>query len=208
MNTMELHKQIHTLAKRANQRLRELEKNHLDEVSPAYGAIERFKFDNREFMRTTAKGEMAFKTAVTGRTEKELKKELKELQQFLNAQTSTKTGIEELHKKNYEKFMQKHWKGDKKPSYKEWVRFWNNETLKKLVSLFGSEMIVKIFELEDVIDDEILTSVSEGLQTEMDRTHTQFALSDFVDALGNAVTDNSDYTAEEQRNYINDRLNF
>lgn len=128
--------------KRANQRLRQLEKDGLANESSAYRYIMRVAQQNlasdtkvKQFA-VTRSGQIKFRTDLAA-----LKKEnlntyramLKKVEGFLDAGTSTKIGIQDAHKKAYETFKQKfNYKGD----FKDWSDMWNYASFKELVKRF------------------------------------------------------------------------
>lgn len=107
--------ELRKLAKRANQRLRQLEKDKLSDASKAYHRIELWAYNqNKEFITTqkgskvrgkaTQEGLPKFKTTTKGRTTRQLQAEIKQLNIFLNARSSTKSGIDSMYKQAFESF--------------------------------------------------------------------------------------------------------
>ena len=106
-------KEIENEVKRANQRLRQLEKDKLANVSKAYQYITNKALKNlasdtkvKRFARTRS-GQIKFRTDLAT-----LKKEninvyktlIKNVEGFLNAKTSTRIGIEDTYRSSYEGF--------------------------------------------------------------------------------------------------------
>ena len=84
---------VATMAKRANQRLRELEKHGLTEASHAYRYVERLEFDADSATARDKKGRVKWNTNTRGKTYQQLQHEKAELERFLNeAKTSTVKG--------------------------------------------------------------------------------------------------------------------
>lgn len=110
--------ELRKLAKRANQRLRQLEKDNLSDASKAYHRIELWAYNqNKEFITTTKDGKIKFKTTTTNkvknekgktvskkRTTRQLQAEIKQLNIFLNARSSTVSGINSMYKQAFETF--------------------------------------------------------------------------------------------------------
>lgn len=108
---------IQSLAKTANQRLRQLEKSGVSKSSPAYKYVERLFYDmersktesvkRNAFLTTTARGEIKFKTATSKMKQSELRTEFTKLQDFLSAKTSTVTGTKTNITDNMKKYKEK-----------------------------------------------------------------------------------------------------
>lgn len=117
LTVKELKAGIQSLAKVANQRLRQLEKSGVAKSSPAYNYVERLFYDNERsksesvrrntFLTTTAKGEMKFQTAVSKMKQSDLRKEFTKLQDFLSAKTSTVSGTKTNITDNMKKYKEK-----------------------------------------------------------------------------------------------------
>lgn len=135
--------------KRANQRLRELEKQGLANESKAYQYIMKKANKNLagdskvKMFSITRSGQIKFRTDLA-----KLKQEnrnvyramLKNLEGFLEAKTSTKIGIEDAHKKSFKKFKEYGYKGN----FNEWSDMWNNYAFEQLVKKFGVSDTVSI----------------------------------------------------------------
>ena len=128
--------------KRANQRLRELEKQGLANESKAYQYIMKKANKNLagdtkvKMFSITRSGQIKFRTDLA-----KLKQEnknvyramLKNLEGFLESKTSTKIGIEDAHRKSYKKFKDEGYTG----SFNEWSDMWSNYEFEQLVKKFG-----------------------------------------------------------------------
>ena len=88
--------------KRANQRLRQLEKDGL-ENSPAYKAAERLALSGAGYMSRTGKGEIKFSTDIRHLSTTQRMALREQVGRFLAAKTSTKSGIKEV-KENVKKY--------------------------------------------------------------------------------------------------------
>lgn len=105
------------LAKRANQRLREIEKQGLQTSSNAYRYVERVEYDEtrkgskyRLTSRQTQgknKGKIKFNTNFKSMTDEEILKSIKSLDSFLNAPTSLTKGVRSKINKLTDKFNKK-----------------------------------------------------------------------------------------------------
>lgn len=143
MNKKELQLAVQTLSKTANQRLRSLEKAGMTRSSNAYRAVERFYWDMERFMDKTSKGEIKFKTTTRGRSVNELKEEVGELREFLfKSKTSTVSDVNRKYKQAYETWQKNN--PDIKMSQDEFGDMWIQSNMKKLVSMYGSEIAIEI----------------------------------------------------------------
>ncbi len=128
--------------KRANQRLRQLEKDGLANESKAYQYIMKKANKNLssktkvKMFSVTRSGEIKFRTDLA-----KLKKEnknvyralVKNVEGFLESKSSTKIGIEDSHKKSFEKFQDYGYKG----TFNEWSDMWNDYNFQQLVKRYG-----------------------------------------------------------------------
>lgn len=97
---------IDNRGRRANQRLRELEKQGLD-IYNAYRWLER-NAAKYEGIRHTKGGNIRFSLKSEGLNKQQLASRLAIIDGFLSAKTSTKRGINKSFRKSYESFMQSH----------------------------------------------------------------------------------------------------
>lgn len=117
LTTKELKAGIQSLAKTANQRLRQLEKSGVAKSSPAYKYVERLFYDmersktesvkRNTFLTTTKNGNIKFVTALSKKKQSELRTEFTKLQDFLTAKTSTVTGTKTNITDNMKKYKEK-----------------------------------------------------------------------------------------------------
>lgn len=113
----ELRYEVEKLAKRANQRLRELEKQEIVESSRAYQVTARKAYDGIPGYVQTKAGNIAFDRSVKSKTIQELEDELVELKHFLDpgeVHTSTVRGYKKQLKESYKGYLDKMKMIDKK----------------------------------------------------------------------------------------------
>ena len=146
-------KEIKMKAKRANQRLREIEKRGLTNSSVAYNDVQQLQFDNKNYMTFTDKGEIKFNTALTNRDDSELKEELRKLDKFLNAKTSTKSGIERAFKNQYESYIEKY--PEQNLSFDEFNSIYSSSLIKSFLDIYQSD------ELTNILDNTISNSIED-----------------------------------------------
>lgn len=124
----ELRYEVETKAKRANQRLRQLEISGINESSRAYQVTSRKVYDRLPGYTLTRAGNIAFDRSVKSKTIQELEDELRELDAFLDPgtiHTSTVRGYKESIKKSYEGY--KRSTGDKDITFSEYQQMFGDE---------------------------------------------------------------------------------
>lgn len=125
--------------KRANQRLRELEKQGLTN-SPAYKAAERLAVIGDIAMSTTGKGEIKFNTNIRKLTYNQRRHLEAEVGRFLSAESSTSKGaraIVERARKAYNEKAKKEFGRD--IGADEWLNIWEAGIVKQYKLLYGSD---------------------------------------------------------------------
>lgn len=145
----ELKAGIQSLAKVANQRLRQLEKSNKATSSPAYKYIERVAFDASKtkgtgadkysFIGETKWGEIKFNTATTKMNQSQLRQEFSFLQRFLNTKTSTVTGVKKNIEKGYEKFKEQYEKATGGTLGEGSIELWGDALFKHFSEIYGSD---------------------------------------------------------------------
>lgn len=124
----ELRNEVETKAKRANQRLRQLEISGINESSRAYQVTARKAYDGLPGYVTTRAGNIAFDRRFKNKTIEDLEKELKELNKFLDPgaiHTSTVRGYKESLRKSFEGY--KRSTGDNDITFSEYQQMFGDE---------------------------------------------------------------------------------
>lgn len=134
-------------AKRANQRLREIEKQGLEDTSNAYKYLERAAFDGKPWLSTTKKGEMKFNTNFRAMTDEEIQRSLRHINDFLNAKTSLTRGVRTKVSKLTSKFNEKleEYGSEKKYSEQEFTEIMTENLNKELFKVFDPSEVMKLF---------------------------------------------------------------
>lgn len=129
-------------AKRANTRLRALEKAKLTKTS-AYENVRRLGFDGSENIAYTKKGEIKFRTDVSKMSESELKEHQRIIEDFLQSKSSKAGEIKKRRQQAYDK-----WKKEKERQGQtvdidvdEFSEFWELSNIKKLKDNLGSDEV-------------------------------------------------------------------
>ena len=129
-------------AKRANTRLRAIEKANLTKTS-AYENVRRMAFDDSKHIAYTKNGEIKFRTDVSKMSESELKEHQRVIEDFLQSKSSKAGEIKKRRQKAYDK-----WKKEKERQgqnidmdVNEFSEFWELSIIKKLKDAYGSEEV-------------------------------------------------------------------
>ena len=129
-------------AKRANTRLRAIEKANLTNTS-AYENVRRMGFDDSKHIAYTKKGEIKFRTDVSKMSETELKEHQRVIEDFLQSKSSKVGEIKKRRQQAYDK-----WKKEKERQGQnidmdvdEFSEFWELSIIKKLKDAYGSEEV-------------------------------------------------------------------
>ena len=129
-------------AKRANTRLRAIEKSNLTKTS-AYENVRRMGFDDSKHIAYTKKGEIKFRTDVSKMSESELKEHQRIIEDFLQSKSSKVGEIKKRRQKAYDK-----WKKEKERqgqnidmNVDEFSEFWELSNIKKLKDNLGSDEV-------------------------------------------------------------------
>lgn len=142
-----LAREVASMAKTANERLRELERKGLTNASNAYKYVERLHYDKDNATATDSSGRMKFNTNFRGKTYQEIQHEAGELSRFLGAQTSKKSGVDAKYYNQYLSFKSNElWKDKVTLSYPEFAEMMRSNTMKKLKKEYGSDVIVRMSE--------------------------------------------------------------
>lgn len=129
-------------AKKANTRLRAIEKANLTKTS-AYEDVRRMGFDDSKHIAYTKKGEIKFRTDVSKMSEKELKEHQEVIENFLQSKSSKVGEIKKRRQQAYDK-----WKKEKERQgqkvdmdVNEFSEFWELSNIKKLKDSLGSDEV-------------------------------------------------------------------
>lgn len=129
-------------AKKANTRLRAIEKANLTRTS-AYENVRRMGFDDSKYIAYTKNGEIKFRTDVSKMSESELKEHQRVIEDFLQSKSSKAGEIKKRRQQAYEK-----WKKEKERQgqnidmdVNEFSEFWELSIIKKSKDAYGSEEV-------------------------------------------------------------------
>lgn len=147
----ELQQMRRILAKRANQRIVRLERAEslvTGETLGNFGAIEKV---NDYLSKQGKEGKLRFSERQhVAMTNRELKREISELQNFLLAKTSKVSGAHKIEKMRIETFAKK---GISFGSNKEFYDFLNSDVYQKAIAGFDSHTIVDVYDKARKVTD-------------------------------------------------------
>lgn len=149
------------MAKRADTRLRALEKLSGEEN---FAGIKQFAYKRAMRDIRSWGGSDRFGTSVKGLTEKQIEMKFADIEKFLDAPTSTKTGTVDIYQRRADTLNNRlNLKGDEKISWQEWAAFWESDSYKKMKSYFeGSSTLVNMVAQFARQRDEIKKAVEEN----------------------------------------------
>lgn len=143
MDIVNMKKELARLTKRANSRLRQLEKSSLTSASNAYRYIEKLENLDDEAVTLDKKGRIKFKTSYKYKKyeKQNVEHRLKVVQEFLQAKTSTVTGTKNKYEKAY-KTATGASKIDK--NFDTWSYAFSEGLFKKMSENFDSNTVIDI----------------------------------------------------------------
>ena len=178
-----LQKALETEAKKANTRLRALEKAGMTKSSHAYKAIRDYAEDNRQFVKSDKTGNIRFNRSIKNRTKEDLVEELNQLYTFnYRAKTSTVSGVKKTDEFIKQQTQNQNTTGTKSEKVREFFSkmtmsqfkdFWEQANLERLYDMRGSDQTVRIIdkmkENKYIGDDwELMNKVAGDLLTKME----------------------------------------
>lgn len=174
--------------KRANQRLRELEKQGM-ENSPAYKAVERLAYFGDKAMGRTGSGQIKFRTDVSHMDYNERRHLEAEVRHFLESETSTTKGVKEVRKraessykekgektrKKYQENREKY--DDKDVNWAEWLNMWGTAIAKEYKKMYGSDFT------QIIIDELAVSPLTRDEAERFMRDHFGEPVTKIIDAI-------------------------
>lgn len=134
---------IAQVGKAANQRLRELEKQGLQNSSAAYRYIKKISHDGDAAMGKTGAGQIKFDLRVRGKSLNELRHVAAKIDAFMEAKSATTTGVKDIYKEAYKTF-EKHY-GDKM-NFSQFSEAMSYTLLRHFEAIYGSDIAIKIID--------------------------------------------------------------
>ena len=132
---------IEKLAKRANQRLRQLEKSGVSEMSSAYRSLMAKAYDQRDAMKLSKTGKPVFRRDYTHMSTAELAQLASSLEDFMNLKTTTVRATKSAAERSYQTFAERQKERGETPlSKQEYKNLWTSSATKT----FGYEKVMRI----------------------------------------------------------------
>ena len=158
------YKKIATIA---NKRARSLEEKDVYRASNAYNWLERHVYDNKDtkIYVKDKKGRPKFNTNTSDMSYQELKKAAASASKFVEAKTSTVSGLRVAHMKAYKTFQKKYMDGSNYLSFSQFAEFWKSGLIQNYSKIFGSDQTVRLtqaMEAEDLTVEELEQILKDG----------------------------------------------
>lgn len=136
-------REVKVLTKRANQRLRQLEKSGVSQQSKAYRYVKRLVFDKQinNIVDVTNKGEPKFKTSFSNLSNRQLKQQLREVETFLQAKTSTVRSVKKAYEKAYKTYSRLY---NDNLTFEEYSNLFDESSLAWYSKTYGSKELNKL----------------------------------------------------------------
>ena len=167
MTKDELKNYYKKIATIANERARRLEEKDLYRSSNAYNWLERHVYDNKntKIYVKDKQGRPKFNTNISIMSFQELKSASAEASKFIEAKTSTVSGIKEMYLKGYNTYKQKYMNNSNYLTFEEYSEFWKSGLVQNYSKIFGSDQVVRLtqaMEAEDLSVEELEQILKEG----------------------------------------------
>lgn len=146
MTEGQLKEYIHTVGKAANQRLRELEKQGLQNSSAAYRYIQKIHKMDDYATSTTGAGQIKFNLRVRGRSFDELRHMVATIDDFMEAKSSTTGGVKDIYRQAAETF-EEHYEGKfTKEDYSKFTEAMSYTLFRNFERIYGSQLAIEYVE--------------------------------------------------------------
>lgn len=131
--------------RRANRRLRDLERSGLSDSSNAYRYVKRLVYDGDRDNTTdvSSTGKIKFRTDIKNMSFTELKKQLSVLDSFLTSKTSTVGGIKRKYEQAYDSF-KKSDKDNENVSFEDYIEMYDSKALVEFQLVYGSKVMQEL----------------------------------------------------------------
>lgn len=185
--------------KRANQRLREIEKQNLESASNAYKYVEKAAFDGKAWTGKTAKGQIKFNTNFRSMTDEQIKKELDQIRNFLNAKTSVTKGVRKKVEKLTDRFNEKLKEegGKKEYTQEEFTEIMTENLTAELFKIFDPSAVMRLF-AEDPSFAKNSEQILSALVATEGRNLSEMSFSTVVNAFHNFTSNENDQDEETE----------
>lgn len=143
MTEGQLKEYIHTVGKAANQRLREMEKQGLQNSSAAYRFVKKQAGGEDYAFSKTGAGQIKFNLRVRGRSFDELRHMVATIDDFMEAKSSTIGGIRDIYRQAADTF-EEHFDGDfTKEDYVKFTETMSYTLFRNFEKIYGSQLAIE-----------------------------------------------------------------
>ena len=152
---------LEKLAKRANQRLRQLEKSGVADTSQAYRALMMKAYDNVGAMKLNAEGKPVFRRDYSKMSTAELAELSEGLESFFGLKTTTVRGTKSAAERSYRTFAERQKERGETPiSKQEYKNLWTSTATKA----FGYEKVLRIAKRTGANMKQIETALAKAVE--------------------------------------------
>lgn len=149
---------LQTLVKRANQRLRQLEKSGIKNSS-AYKHIEVLARSGSQLYTRDKQGRIKFRTDIAHLNKSQLSNMQNVVERFLSRKTSTVRGVKEVNYKAYETFINNH--PDINITYNDYQLLWTSKIFQSKAGIWSSDVVIDV--VTDMLNSEKFDGVGDVL---------------------------------------------
>ena len=146
MTEGQLKEYIHTVGKAANQRLRELEKQGLQNSSAAYRYIQKIHKMEDYATSTTGAGQIKFNLRVRGRSFDELRHMVATIDDFMKVKSSTTGGVKVIYSDMAETFQENYGDRFTRDTYAKFTEALSYTLFRNFEKIYGSQLAISFFE--------------------------------------------------------------
>lgn len=156
MSEKQIKSYIAQVGKAANQRLRELEKQGLQNSSAAYRYVKKISHDGDAATSKTGAGQIKFDLRVRGKSLNELRHVAAKIDAFMEAKSSTTGGVKAIYDESYKTFKKNY--GDKL-DFAAFSEAMSYTLLRHFEAIYGSQIAIKIITdaYKDGLNDQDIT---------------------------------------------------
>ena len=156
---------LEKLAKRANQRLRQLEKSGVSEMSSAYRSLMMKAYDQRGMMKLNKEGKPVFRRDYRSMSTAEMAELAEGLESFMSLKTTTVRATKSAAERSYKTFAARQAeRGETPMSKSEYKNLWTSTATKA----FGYEKVMRIAKKTGASIKQIETALAKSVQEQAD----------------------------------------
>lgn len=143
MSLRQLKDYIHTVGKAANQRLREMENQGLQNSSAAYRYVKKQAAGEDYAFSHTGAGQIKFNLRVRGRSFDELRHMVATIDDFMEAKSSTIGGIHDIYRQATDTFRENYGEDFTKEDYANFTETMSYTLFRNFEKIYGSQLAIE-----------------------------------------------------------------